>query len=147
MIVAIPMDASEQVYHFNPCSAESFSLYEISRQHADISFHHTGNTPNPWKTAEGKMVHSPIVKSCSCDVSAINDAYHISEHYALLEVIGRVAYLIVDQCCLNTYHVMRNVGIKIHKIPPFIKSAEEAINHLIIGVGIADNLQQIHPHA
>jgi hypothetical protein len=42
---------------------------------------------------------------------------------------------------------MRNVGIKIHKIPPFIKSAEEAINHLIIGVGIADNLQQIHPHA
>ena len=56
-------------------------------------------------------------------------------------------YLIVDLYCLNTLYAMKNVGIKIHKIPPFVKTAEEAINHFAIGTEIAEHLRYVHPVA
>ncbi|HEX5330644.1 hypothetical protein [Sulfuricurvum sp.] len=145
MIVAIPLDPKERVYHNNPCSCTMFSLYEVSGNRKDIRYRHMETKLNPWQKYSGNMVNDPKMMSCECESTLAKDPYHISEHYALLEVIGKCNTLIVDQYCLNTLFAMKNVGIKLHKVPPFVKTAEEALNHFIIGAEIADHLRYIHP--
>ena len=145
MILAIPMDAKMQVYHRNPCTATFFALYELSGHRKDIRYRHLETKLNPWEKYEGEMVRNPQMKACECNSELVQDPRHISEHYALLQVIGKSDYLIVDKYCLNTLYAMRSVRIKIHKVPPFMRTAEEAINHFIIGAEIADNIQYIHP--
>lgn len=145
MILAIPMDAMKRVYHQNPCTATMFALYELTGDRKDIRYRHMDTKLNPWEKSEGKMVRDETMKACKCGTDLAGDPHHISEHYMLLQAIGKSDYLIVDLYCLNTLYAMRNVGIKIHKIPPFVKDIETAINHFIIGVEIADNLQNIHP--
>jgi len=145
MIVAIPMDAMKRVYHYNPCSATMFAIYEIVGDRKDIRYRHVETRLNQWEKHEGPMVRDPKMKACECEMDYAQDPHHISEHYALLEVIGKCNILIVDQYCLNILYAMKNVGIKLHKIPPFLKTAEEAINHFIIGANLADHLQYINP--
>lgn len=145
MIVAIPMDAMKRVYHKNPCTATLFAFYEVKGERSDIRYRHIEDKLNPWETWDGDMVKSPIMKECGCDTQMQKDPRHISEHYALLQVLGKCSYLIVNEYCLNIRNAIRSVGIKIHKIPPFVKTAEEAINHFIIGAEIADHVQNIHP--
>lgn len=145
MIIAIPMDAAKRVYHKNPCTSPTFALYEVKGQRKDIRYRYLETKVNPWERSNGDMVRDPVMKACACDSEQARDPYHVSEHYALLEAIGKCTYMIVDQYCLNTLHALKNVGIKIHKVPPFVKTAEEALNHFIIGAEIADNLQNIHP--
>jgi len=145
MLVAIPMDAMKRVYHYNPCSATMFALYEVKGTRKDIRYRYLETKLNPWEKSEGDMVRDPKMKACECESNLAQDPHHVSEHYALLEVIGKCDYLIVDQYCLNTLYAMRNVGIKIHKVPPFVKTAEEAINHFAIGTEIAEHLRYVHP--
>lgn len=145
MMVAIPMDAMMRVYHHNPCSAPLFALYEITGERKDIRYRYVETRLNPWEKHEGDMVRDQVMKTCSCDYEKSKDPHHISEHYALLEVLGKCDYVLVDQYCLNTLYAMKNVGIKIHKIPPFLKTAEEAIHHFLIGAEIAEHLRYIHP--
>lgn len=145
MMVAIPMDARMRVYHQNPCSATMFALYELSGDRSHIRYSHKDTKLNPWEKAEGEMVRDPDMKNCSCDSEKSKDPHHISEHYALLEVIGKCDYLLANQYCLNTLYSMRNVGIKVYKIPPFVKTADEAMHHFIIGSELTDNLRHIHP--
>lgn len=145
MTIAVPMDALKRVYHFNPCSAPMFSLYEVIGDRKDIRYRFIETKLNPWEKHSGAMVNDPKMIACECEVDFAKDPHHISEHYALLEVIGKCDYLIVDQYCLNTLFAMKNVGIKIYKIPPFLKTAEEVLTHFIIGANLADHLQYINP--
>lgn len=147
MIIAIPMDTIKRVYHYNPCSASMFALYEVSGDRKDIRYRFVENRINPWEKHEGAMVRDPKMKECACESDLSKNPYHISEHYALLEAIGKCDYLIVDSYCLNTLYAMKNVGIKIHKIPPFVKTPEEAIYHFLISNEIAGDLRYIHPVA
>ncbi|HEX5711011.1 MAG TPA: hypothetical protein VFX68_06655 [Sulfuricurvum sp.] len=145
MIVAIPLDAMKRIYHRNPCTATMFALYELTGDRKEIRYRLMDTKLNPWEKSEGKMVRDETMKACECPSDLAQDQHHISEHYMLLQAIGKSNFLLVDQYCLNTLYAMRNVGIKLHKIPPFVKDVETAINHFIIGVEIADNLQHIHP--
>lgn len=145
MIVAIPVDARMRVYHHNPCSATMFALYKLTGERTDVQYAHVDTKLNPWERSNGEMVRNPEIKTCSCGNDKKNDPHHISEHYALLEAIGKCDYLLVNQYCLNTLYAMRNVGIKIHKLPPFVKTADVAMEHFIIGSEITDHLKYIHP--
>lgn len=145
MIVAIPLDAKENVYHNNPCACTMFSMYEVSGNRKDIRYRHIETKLNPWEKYSGDMVKDPQMISCECESAIAKSPHHISEHYALLEVIGKANTLIVDQYCLNTLFAMKNVGIKLHKIPPFIKSATAAIEHFVVGTEIAEHLRYVHP--
>lgn len=145
MMVAIPMDAMMRVYHHNPCSTPMFALYEVRGERTNIRYRYVETRLNPWERDAGEMVRNPKMKTCSCENALSQNPHHISEHYALLEAIGKCDYLIVDSYCLNTLYAMRNVGIKIHKIPPFARTAQEAIEHFVIGAEIAEQLQYIHP--
>ncbi|MCK9372052.1 MAG: hypothetical protein M0P91_02555 [Sulfuricurvum sp.] len=144
MIVAIPMDARERVYHKNPCSATFFALYEVNGDRHHVHYRFLETKLNPWEKWEGEMVRDPDMKACQCSNEKKEDPQHISEHYTLLKALGKTDYLLADLYCLNTLYTMRDVGIKIYKLPPFIKNGDEAIHHFIIGSGIADDLRRIH---
>ncbi|MDD2830316.1 MAG: hypothetical protein PHW18_12145 [Sulfuricurvum sp.] len=144
MIIAIPMNGRERVFHQNPCSCTLFALYEVTGDRSNVQYRFLENRLNPWQKHDGEMVNNTEMIECSCDIQKSKDPQHISQHYIILEVIGKVDYVIVDQYCLNTLYTFKNVGIKIHKIPPFIKTAKEALNHFIIGADIADKIQHIH---
>jgi hypothetical protein len=87
----------------------------------------------------------PKMRACECECTLMQNPTHISEHYVLLEAIGKCDILIVDQYCLNTLYAMKNVGIKLHKIPPFLKTASAAIEHFVVGTHIAEHLRCVHP--
>lgn len=145
MIVAIPMDARKSVYHYNPCSCTMFSLYEVVGDRKDIRYRYLETKLNPWERHAGDMVKNPTMMACECESDLAQNPQHISEHYALLEVIGKCNTLIVDQYCLNTLYAMKNVGIKLHKVPPFIKTPAEAIEHFVVGTEIVEHLRYVHP--
>lgn len=145
MIVAIPLDAREKVFHLNPCACSVFALYEVTGNRKDTRYRYIETRLNPWKKYDGAMVNDPKMRSCECECEIAQNPQHISEHYALLEVIGKSDYLIADQYCLNTLYAIKNVGIKLHKIPPFVKTAQDALEHLIIGTELTDNLRYVHP--
>lgn len=145
MIIAIPLDAMKRVYHENPCTATMFALYEVTGDRKDVRYALKETKLNPWEKSGGKMVKDSSMKACTCPIDLSTNTHHISEHYMILEAIGKTDYLLVDNYCLNTLYSMKNVGIKIYKIPPIVKDIETAINHFIIGVEIANNLQYIHP--
>lgn len=145
LTIAIPVDATNRVYHDNPCSAPLFAVYEIEGNRKDMRYRHAFTRLNPWKKVEGEMVTDPKVRDCSCDETTVKDPHHISDHYALLEVLGKCNYLLADRYCFNTVNTMRNVGIRLHKMPPFVTRIEQAIHHFIIGANYADHLQHIHP--
>lgn len=145
MIVAIPMDAANKVYHDNPITAIQFALYEIDGERHDIRYRSIGHKLNPWETWKESKCSDPKMKKCCCDQKNQTNPHHISEHYALLQVVGKCDFLIVNRYCLNTLNAFKNVGIKIYKVPPFVKTVVDALDHFIIGANLADNLQNIHP--
>lgn len=145
MIVAVPLDSKGNVFHNNPCSCTMFSLYEVSGNRKDIRYRHLSTTLNPWEKYSGDMVSDPKMQACECESAMSQNPYHISEHYALLEAIGKSNTLIVDQYCLNTLYAMKNVGIKLHKIPPFVKTPSAAIEHFVVGTEIVEHLRYVHP--
>lgn len=145
MIVAVPLDETKNVFHHNPCACSMFSLYEVSGNRKEIRYKLLDTKLNPWKKYSGNMVNDPKMSACECEIALSQNPYHISEHYALLEAIGKSNVLIADLYCLNTLHAMKNVGIKLHKIPPFVKSPAAAIEHFIIGNEIAEHLRYVHP--
>ncbi|MGD9969605.1 MAG: hypothetical protein AB7S65_04060 [Sulfuricurvum sp.] len=145
ILVAIPLDAMNRVYHMNPCTSPMFAIYELDGKRSDLRYRHVETRLNPWEKTNGSMVCDPVMKACGCDPHSAQDPHHVCEHYAVLEVVGKCNYLIVDQYCLNTLHTMKNVGIKVHKIPPFITTAEAAIKHFVIAANFADHLESINP--
>jgi predicted Fe-Mo cluster-binding NifX family protein len=145
MTVAVPVDARERVYHDNPCTSTMFALYTVTGERTDIRYRHIETRLNPWEKYGGEMVKNSRMKTCGCDSVLAHQPSHISEHYVLLEAIGKCDILIAGCYCLNTLFAMKNVGIKIHKIPPFVKTASAAIEHFVIGTEIAEHLRCIHP--
>ena len=145
MIVAIPIDGRERVYRDNPCTTTLFSLYEVTGDSQDVRYRHIENRLNPWEKYGGQMVTDPARKACECEGTLSKNPSHISEHYIMLQAIGKCDILIAGRYCLNTLHAMKNVGIKIYRIPPFVKTAAAAIEHFIIGTEMTEHLRCIHP--
>lgn len=145
MIVAVPMDARERVYHDNPCTSTLYSLYDVSGDREEVVYRYLETRLNPWERYGGEMVKDPAMKACECQGIVSKDPSHISEHYIMLQAIGKCDVLIAGRYCLNTLQAMKNVGIKIHKVPPFVKTASDAIEHFVIAAGITRYLGCVRP--
>lgn len=143
MRIALSTDADNNIYGYNPCSGSQFAIYEVFGTRHDIHYRFVQNCINPWERCQGVMVKDPDMKSCTCDKTRLQDPQHIHDHYAILEAIGKCDYLIAKSYCINTFYALQNVGIKIHKIPPFLMSAEDAITHFLIATDIAKDMQSI----
>jgi len=144
MIVAVPMDIYRSLCHDNPCTSPQFALYEVLAEHDEVRYSLLEIRPNPWARYGGNMSSDPRMKACECECAMMQNPSHISEHYILLQALGKCNVLIAGHYCFNTLYAMKHVGIKIHKIPPFLKTASEAIEHFIIGTEITRYLRCVH---
>ena len=143
MKVAVPTDNELLFYHANPITAPKFSIYHIDGDYLNLTFSLVDIVINPWIVAN-KGVFDEEQINCRCDEEECFDIRHISEHYALLEVIGECDYMLADGYCKNTLNTLAKAGIKIFKIPSIIRKIDYAIKNFILGASLADNVKHVH---
>jgi len=144
MKFALPLDGNHHVYRYNPCSAKHFAIYTIHGNSKAVTYALLSVVDNPWLKSNGSMVCDPVTRLGECDDMKKNDLGHIAEHYILLEALNGCNFLLGQNFCENTKSSMKNAGIKIFTIPPFISQSDKAIRHFLIGAKIADSVEYIH---
>jgi predicted Fe-Mo cluster-binding NifX family protein len=144
MKFAVPLDSKNELYRYNPCSASKFAIYTIHGNSKELTYAFLNDIDNPWLQGEGDMMCDPKMRMGECDDELKKNLQHITEHYALLEVINGCDYLLVQSYCENTRRAMKNAGVKLIQIPPFIRKTENAIKNFLVGAKIADSIKYIH---
>jgi len=144
MKFAVPVDASKAIYSHNPCTAPKFAVYTVHYEDQEVYYALVGYVENPWNRSEGDMVCDPNMRLGECSDDEKQDLKHVSEHYAVLEAISGCSYLLVQSFCENTKRSMRNAGVKLFQIPPFITKTDKAIKNFLIGAKIADSVEHVH---
>ncbi len=144
MKFAVPLDSMLTLYHHNPCTAPKFAIYVLSQEGAQVHYRLLSVHDNPWQHPECTSECDLQEREGICNVDEINDMHHKLEHYAMLEVVGGCSYLLAQHFCSNTKVAMKNAGVKLFQIPPFIKETDKAIKNFLIGAEIADTVQHIH---
>ena len=143
MKIAVPINNLMSLYHLNPFTAPKFAIYSVVGDRSNITFGLKSVVDNPWVNInQGEFDKSQV--TCSCDISKCTNMQHISEHYALLDVIGGCDYLLVDHHCDNISRTLKNGGIQIYKVPPIINKIDTAIKNFILGASLASTFKHIH---
>ncbi len=143
MKIAVPVNNIMTFYHFNPFTAPKFAIYSIDGDRNKVTFRLQSVVENPWVGTDFGEFETKQV-TCNCDSSACANMQHISEHYALLDVIGGCDYLLVDLHCDNVSRALKNGGIQVYKTPPIIHKIDTAIKNFILGVSLASTFKHIH---
>lgn len=147
MKVAVPLNSTDQVYRDNPFTAPKFAIYHIDAARTPVIFTLEKINENPWLEQDGEMFSDTMMCSAGCSDMAQKDFDHIIEHYALLEAVSGCSYMLVKTYCDNIKHTMRNGGVELFNIPPFIKEPSLAIKNFLIGANIASSIQYIQHEA
>jgi predicted Fe-Mo cluster-binding NifX family protein len=143
MKIAVPFSQQLDLYRDNPSTAPKFGIYEIILSKNRVAISLVSVEMNPW--CKGSCdAFDDAAANCACDEHRRNDIRHITEHYALLEVLGGCSYLLADHFCDNTKRVLNNGGISVFKYPSVIRSAENAIKNFIIGASLANTVEHVH---
>lgn len=143
MTIAIPVHPDHRLYHDNPCTAPRFALYDIEGPESNVQVRLKTEVDNPLCQVTHNCFDAEKI-ACSCNETQQKNIQHISEHYALLEAIAGCSYLLADRYCANTSRTLKNGGIELVKIPPFIDKIESAIKNFLIGASLANQVQHIH---
>lgn len=143
MKVAVPTDNELSFYHANPITAPKFSIYTIEGSYMDLTFHLVDIVINPWIILNRGVFNEKQI-CCECGEEECLDIRHVSEHYALLEVIGECDYLLADHYCANTLSALKKASVEVFKIPSIIKKIDYAIKNFILGASLADNIKHVH---
>ncbi len=143
MKFALPLDKDGLFYRFNPCGADTFSIYTVHKEKEMLTYALLNSVANPWHNIEGATC-SHLAENGGCDAELKNNIEHILDHYAMLEVLSRCDYLLGDNFCDNTRKALRNAGIKAYNVPPFLTEIKKIITHFLIGVNVADSSGNIH---
>ena len=143
MKIAIPFSRELELYRHNPSTAPKFGIYEIETDNECIAVRLLSVQVNPW--CEHSCDNFPDSDaSCACDETRQQDIRHITEHYALLEVLVGCSYVLADHFCKNTKRVLGYGGIRVFKYPSVIRTAENAIKNFIIGASLANTVEHVY---
>ncbi len=143
MLIAIPLTTELSIYHNNPFTAPQFGIYSIEKQERNILFLQKNIVQNPWsKTNDTSFDEEQI--TCSCTPEKQCELTHMVQHYGLADLLSSCTYLLADKRCDNIANTFQKLHIKLYKIPAIIKDPKSAIKNLIIGVSLADHIQDIH---
>jgi len=143
MKIAVPFSQQLELYRDNPSTAPKFGIYEIVMEKSRVGISLLSVEMNPWcKTACGLFDTSST--NCTCDEERQKDIRHITEHYALLEVLAGCSYLLADRFCDNTKRALTNGGIHLFKFPSVIRTTENAIKNFIIGASLANTVEHVY---
>lgn len=143
MKIAVPFSQTLELYRQNPSTAPKFGIYDICTERGSVAIRLTGVENNPW-CEKGCANFDADAAACACDEIRREDIRHISEHYALLEVLSGCSYLLADHYCQNTKRALGNAGVMVYKYPTVIRTAESAITNFIIGASLASHVEHIH---
>ena len=143
MKIAVPFNQQHELYRRNPSTAPKFGIYEINMDKEEVAIALLQVVENPWTARECESLDSTSA-NCSCDELRQNDIRHITEHYALLEVLSGCSYLLADRFCANTKRALSKGGIRLFKYPSVIRTTENAIKNFIIGASLASTVKHVH---
>jgi len=143
MKIAVPFSQQLELYRQNPSTAPRFGIYEIESGEDGISVRLQAIEENPW--CDNACISFPDSDAnCACDEDRQHDIRHITEHYALLEVLKGCSYVLADHFCKNTQKALDNGGIRVFKYPSIIRTAENAIKNFIIGASLANTVEHVY---
>jgi len=143
MKIAVPFSRQLELYRDNPSTAPKFGIYEIVMDKRKVAISLLSVESNPW-CEDGCTIFDGDAAACACDESRKHDIRHITEHYALLEILGGCSYLLADRFCENTKRALHNGGISVFKYPSVIRTTENAIKNFIIGASLANTVEHVH---
>jgi predicted Fe-Mo cluster-binding NifX family protein len=143
MKIAVPFSQQLELYRDNPSTAPKFGIYEIVLDKRDISVSLQSVETNPWCGGTCDNFDKDAA-NCACDEMRQKDIRHITEHYALLEVLRGCSYVLADHFCENTKRALNNGGIRVFKYPSIIRTTENAIKNFIIGASLASTIEYVH---
>lgn len=141
MEIAVPVDNNIKLYRKNPFSAPKFAIFRLDIA-SNVIVSKSAIVENPLAKIHTEFSQDHI--NCTCVRQEQFDLKHICEHYAVLDVIGKTTFLLASNYCPNLSRCMKNVGIKIYKIPPIIQELETAIKNFLIGASYAYTIQEIN---
>jgi len=144
MKIAVPFSRELELYRHNPSTAPKFGIYEIERSNESIAVRLLCIEANPWCEHHCDAFADADASNCACDEKRQRDIRHITEHYALLEVLVGCSYVLADHFCKNTKKALDNGGIRIFKYPSVIRTAENAIKNFIIGASLANTVEHVY---
>jgi predicted Fe-Mo cluster-binding NifX family protein len=143
MKIAVPFSRELDLYRQNPSTAPKFGIYDIQLEKNSVNIRLLSVEMNPW--CEGSCdLFDEDAANCACDEARRNDVRHITEHYALLDLLSECSYVLADHYCDNTKRALNNGGIHIFKYPTIIRTAENAIKNFIIGASLANTVEHVH---
>lgn len=143
MKIAVPFSRDLELYRKNPSTAPKFGIYEICLEKSSVDIHLLRVEMNPWCQQSCELFDEDAA-NCACDETRKKDIRHITEHYALLELLSGCSYVLADHYCDNTKRALNNGGIHVFKYPTVIRTAENAIKNFIIGASLANTVEHIH---
>ncbi|MEJ2467868.1 MAG: hypothetical protein P8Y65_05790 [Campylobacterales bacterium] len=143
MKIAVPFSQELELYRRNPSTAPKFGIYEIVTEKRRIAISLLVIERNPWCSGSCDVFDAESA-NCACDEARQKDIRHITEHYALVEVLKGCSYLLADHFCENTRRALNNGGIRVFKYPSVIRTAENAIKNFIIGASLANTVEYVH---
>ncbi len=141
--IAVPFSRELELYRQNPSSAPKFGIYDIQLEKNSVDIRLLSVEMNPWCVSNCDLFDEDAT-NCACDEDRQNDIRHITEHYALLELLSGCSYLLADHYCDNTKRALNNGGIHIFKYPTIIRTTENAIKNFIIGASLANTVEHVH---
>ncbi|KIM11357.1 MAG: hypothetical protein KU37_06920 [Sulfuricurvum sp. PC08-66] len=143
MRIAVPLDEHHNLYANNPNTANFFAIYRLEGTASHLTYRLEKTLVNPWYGPKcGEFDDEQ--RGCTCDIERQKNMRHISEHYAMLQVIGECSYLLAGNFCDTLEKALGMADVAIYPIPPVVKNIDNAIANFIIGARLASQVHYIH---
>ena len=142
MKVLIPILNQTDVYHDNLFRAPSFAIYSIENRSKNVYCSLTETIQNPFSCLYEKDM-------TTCDNYGICDQkscsmQHKEDHFNLIKSMTHCDVILADHFCDTITTAIKEGGIKLYKLSPFLKKPDVAIKNFILGASLASTLQHIH---
>ena len=142
MKVLIPIRNQTDVYHDNLFRAPLFAVYSVDRESYNVYYSLVDVIQNPYSyhTYNDKDL---CERNNICDLANCT-LHHLQQHYSLSRNLDICDYVLANHCCETMTKALKEKGINIYKISPFLQKSDIAIKNFLLGASLASTLQHIH---
>ena len=142
MKVLIPVTNQTNVFHDNLFRAPQFAVYSIDNKSSNVYCSLMDVIQNPYSylfnNDKSLCENHGICDPDNCTLQ------HLQEHYSLTRNMDSCDYILADHFCETMTKALKEKGINIYKISPFLHKSDIAIKNFLLGVSLASTLQHIH---
>lgn len=142
MKVLIPVKNQTDVYHDNLFRAPLFAVYSVENKNSNFHCSLIDVIQNPYSShfnyGTALYENNMICDTENCSLQ------HLQEHYNLSKEMDIYDYVLTDHCCETMTSALKEKGINIYKISPFLQKSDIAIKNFLLGASLASTIQHIH---